>query len=159
MPNRYQQYSLRTLCLSLLACSIAMGVYQWRRSTVVAREKARVTPIEWTPFTQKRLEESISDGRPVLVVYYAHWKPRPLWRIETEEFRILLHNQRMLAVDGNYWTNFPVKDEIVGAIQKLGMPTDGTIFGVIYKPDEEPTIFDGYPDKLNENAINALTDI
>ena len=47
--------------------------------------------------------------------------------------------------------------EIHAEIARLKKPTDESVFVAIYRPNAEPTIFDGYPDKLNENAIQILT--
>ena len=151
-----RQFSLRSLCVLVTLAAALLGVYQWRHAIAVARQTARVTPLAWEPFSRQALDDSLSQGQPVLVVYYAHWKPRPIWRIESEELRVELHNQKMIVMDGNYMDDFFETDGVRAAMQELKPSTDATIFGAIYRPNAEPVIFEGYPDRLGENAIDAL---
>ena len=157
MPQRLQ-FSLRSLLLIVIVTSLAVGLYAIRSNWIRRQQEMRETPLEWPPFTQQLLDETLENGQPALVVYYSHWKSRPLWRIENPDFRYLVRKQNILTIDGNAHMDHITGGEIRTEKARLRKPTNGSVFVAIYRPGVETTIFEGYPDKLNENAVRILNE-
>ena len=153
------QFTLRSFLLVIIISSVVIGLF----IAIKQRRAMRETPLEWQPFTQPLLNESLEKGQSAIVVYYSHWKSRPLWRIENPAFRQLVREQNIIPIDGNaHYDNFHLDSSLNGQIhaeiERLNLPTNDSVFVAIYRPGKTPVIFYGYPDKLNENAIRALRD-
>jgi hypothetical protein len=122
------------------------------------RELAKSTPLNWLPFNQELIDEKLSSGQSVLVMYYSHWKDRPLWRLDTEPMRLALFDKNIEIFSGNGHNDFLGEQKIDQARSKIEPPDGESWFGAIYYPDGSVATFKWIPD-ANEFASSAVETI
>lgn len=135
------------IAISLIAITLG-GVYWWQlahRSLV------------WQRFSQSALDAHLAEDRTVLVVYYSHWKPRPLWRIETPDARFTIRRKHIVPMVANRWAIVAQPDEIDTCLQALGCTHNDMPLAVIYRPNADPKIIRWSPD--DSFAANTLGEL
>ena len=173
--RQYFRFSLRSLCLLVVVAAIGTAVRHRYYVAHQKRELARSTPLEWLQFNQKLINEKLSNGQPVLVMYYGHWKDRPLRRLDTEEMRLALFDKNIATFPGNsHGPTLLVKNiatisesshlitleeqGIEKARDKVRLPDGDYWFGAVYYPDETVDTFDYIPDSKGfaDSAVRTI---
>ena len=156
--RQYFRFSLRSLCLLVVVAAIGTTVSHRYYVAHQKRELARSTPLEWLQFNQKSINEKLSSGQPVLVMYYGHWKDRPLRRLDTEEMRLALFDKNIATFSGNSHLITLEEQGIEKARDKVRLPNGEYWFGAVYYPDETVDTFDWIPDSKDfaDSAVRTI---
>lgn len=146
--RRWCQFSLRTLLVLTAVISLGLATHQWWQF--------RNRPLEWHPFTQATLDSHLADGQTVLVVFYSHWKPRPLWRTETQEVRLAIRRLRIATLVGNGWDGPGNPHDMALALEALGVDWSATPIVVMYRPDSDPAIVAGRTEYTDNTVAECV---
>ena len=140
------KFTIRALLLLMLVSAAATAL--WHRAQVYRQNRmaAKATPLNWQNFDQTMIDKILSDGKPVLVVYYSHWKDRPLWRLDTEEVRLAIFDKNVEIFSGNCHYDILNERGTVRAWNKIQRPDGESWFGAIYYPDSTISTFKWVPD-------------
>ena len=152
------QFSVKSLCVLLICLSIGFAFYNRQQTLYQARELARTSPLNWKPFSKHLLEEMLSNDKRVLVVFYGHWKRRPVLRLDTEEFRLAVHDNQIELLEGNLHYDILDNSGTLESMKKISRSADSTPFGAIYYPNSIVDTFEWIPN-AEEYAANAVKTI
>ena len=128
----------------MLAVALPFGAFQRHWTLQRDREAIASTPLEWQPFNWNRLNAMLDKGKPVLVVYFSHWKDRPLWRLDTKEVRLAIYDKQLEIMDGNCHFQSLRPSGVREAMARV--TADGDWCGAIYYPDSSVATFTYSPD-------------
>lgn len=149
-PARFQ-FRLRSLFIvTTLLAIILGGVRGWQDSQ---------RPVQWQPFSQDALDSHLNKGHPVVVAYYSHWKPRPLWSIaDAPGMRHVVRRDRILVLDANQWCVEKGRgSQIRDSLRSLGRdPSERVV--VIYRPNAVPVILPdrNVADDIGDRVLREL---
>ena len=150
--RRRTRFRLRSLFFLTAVVAVAFAAYHgWQ---------IRNRPLTWHPFTQTTLDSHLAEGRTVLVVFYSHWKPRPLWRVEKPETRQTIRRLNPATLVANGWQRPGNAQDMTQALENLGVDWSTAPIVVIYRPNTAPEIIAGRGEytenKLADRVIRAL---